>query len=69
MDKIGKQVSALAVLEVELADVRTPTLVLHSRDDRRCPLPMGQMLHQALRAGKVHRPESPLLVEEVPEVA
>ena len=23
----------------------------------------------ALRAGKVHRPESPLLVEEVPEVA
>jgi putative sigma-54 modulation protein len=25
MDKIGKQVSELAVLEVELADVRTPT--------------------------------------------
>jgi acyl-CoA thioesterase-1 len=30
--------------------VRTPTLVLHSRDDRRCPLPMGRMFHQALRA-------------------
>ncbi len=25
MDKVGKQVSELAVLEVELADVRTPT--------------------------------------------
>lgn len=30
--------------------VATPTLVLHSRDDRRCPLPMGQAFHQALRA-------------------
>ncbi len=30
--------------------VRTPTLILHSRDDRRCPLPMGQMFHQALLA-------------------
>jgi acyl-CoA thioesterase-1 len=28
--------------------VRTPTLILHSRDDRRCPLPMGKMFHQAL---------------------
>jgi dipeptidyl aminopeptidase/acylaminoacyl peptidase len=31
-------------------NVKTPTLVLHSRDDRRCPLPMGLMFHQALRA-------------------
>jgi dipeptidyl aminopeptidase/acylaminoacyl peptidase len=30
------------------ADVVTPTLILHSRDDRRCPLPMGRMFHQAL---------------------
>jgi dipeptidyl aminopeptidase/acylaminoacyl peptidase len=28
--------------------VRTPTLILHSREDRRCPLAMGQMFHQAL---------------------
>jgi dipeptidyl aminopeptidase/acylaminoacyl peptidase len=28
--------------------VSTPTLVLHSRDDRRCPLPMGRMYHQSL---------------------
>jgi dipeptidyl aminopeptidase/acylaminoacyl peptidase len=35
------------------ARVTTPTLILHSRDDRRCPLPMGLMYHQALRAGKV----------------
>jgi dipeptidyl aminopeptidase/acylaminoacyl peptidase len=28
--------------------VRTPTLILHSRDDRRCPLPMGKAYHQAL---------------------
>ncbi len=31
-----------------VANVRTPTLVLHSRDDRRCPLPMGRMYYQAL---------------------
>jgi dipeptidyl aminopeptidase/acylaminoacyl peptidase len=31
-------------------NVRTPTLLLHSRDDRRCPLPMGRMFYQALRA-------------------
>ena len=30
--------------------VRTPTLILHSRDDRRVPLPMGRMFHQALLA-------------------
>jgi dipeptidyl aminopeptidase/acylaminoacyl peptidase len=30
------------------ANVRTPTLVLHSRDDRRCPLPMGRMFYQSL---------------------
>ena len=28
--------------------VKTPTLVLHSACDRRCPLPMGQAFHQAL---------------------
>jgi dipeptidyl aminopeptidase/acylaminoacyl peptidase len=33
--------------------VRTPTLILHSREDRRCPLPMGRMFHQALLARKV----------------
>ena len=32
------------------ASVRTPTLVLHAREDRRCPLPMGRMFYQALRA-------------------
>jgi dipeptidyl aminopeptidase/acylaminoacyl peptidase len=32
------------------AKVNTPTLILHSRDDRRCPLPMGLAFHQALRA-------------------
>lgn len=30
--------------------IATPTLILHSRDDRRCPLPMGKMFHQALVA-------------------
>jgi dipeptidyl aminopeptidase/acylaminoacyl peptidase len=35
------------------ANVKTPTLILHARDDRRCPLPMGRMFHQALRANKV----------------
>ena len=30
--------------------VKTPTLVLHARDDRRCPLPMGQAYHKALKA-------------------
>lgn len=33
--------------------VRTPTLILHSRDDRRCPLPMGQAFHQALKSRDV----------------
>ncbi len=33
--------------------VKTPTLILHSRDDRRCPLPMGRAFHQALQARKV----------------
>ena len=32
------------------ANVQTPTLILHSRDDRRCPLPMGQVFHRALLA-------------------
>jgi dipeptidyl aminopeptidase/acylaminoacyl peptidase len=30
--------------------VKTPTLVLHAREDRRCPLPMGRMFYQALKA-------------------
>jgi dipeptidyl aminopeptidase/acylaminoacyl peptidase len=30
--------------------VTTPTLVLHSREDRRCPLAMGRMFHQSLLA-------------------
>jgi dipeptidyl aminopeptidase/acylaminoacyl peptidase len=30
--------------------VKTPTLVLHSAADRRCPLPMGRAFHQALKA-------------------
>jgi dipeptidyl aminopeptidase/acylaminoacyl peptidase len=30
------------------ANVRTPTLVLHSVQDRRCPLPMGRAFHRAL---------------------
>jgi dipeptidyl aminopeptidase/acylaminoacyl peptidase len=33
-----------------VAHVKTPTLILHSRDDRRCPLPMGRAFHQALVA-------------------
>jgi dipeptidyl aminopeptidase/acylaminoacyl peptidase len=33
--------------------VKTPTLILHSREDRRCPLPMGKMFHQALLARQV----------------
>jgi dipeptidyl aminopeptidase/acylaminoacyl peptidase len=32
------------------ATVRTPTLVLHSRDDRRVPLPLGIAFHRAVRA-------------------
>jgi dipeptidyl aminopeptidase/acylaminoacyl peptidase len=35
------------------AGVRTPTLVLHSRDDRRCPLPMGRAFHEVLKANGV----------------
>src|SRR5262249_14038359 len=33
--------------------VKTPTLILHARNDRRCPLPMGKALHQALLANNV----------------
>lgn len=29
--------------------VRTPTLILHSLNDRRCPVAMGKMFHRALR--------------------
>lgn len=31
-----------------VASVRTPTLVLHAREDRRCPVAMGIMFHKAL---------------------
>ncbi|MFP6764847.1 MAG: S9 family peptidase [Planctomycetaceae bacterium] len=33
--------------------VRTPTLLLHSANDRRCPLPMGRAFYQALRRADV----------------
>lgn len=33
--------------------IKTPTLILHARDDRRCPLPMGKAFHQALLANGV----------------
>jgi len=33
-----------------VANVRTPTLVLHAREDRRCPVAMGRMFYQALRS-------------------
>ncbi len=35
------------------AAVQTPTLVLHSREDRRCPLVMGRLFYEALRARQV----------------
>ncbi len=35
------------------AKVKTPTLILHAREDRRCPLPLGRAFHQALRANGV----------------
>lgn len=33
--------------------VKTPTLILHAANDRRCPLPMGKAFHQALVANGV----------------
>jgi dipeptidyl aminopeptidase/acylaminoacyl peptidase len=33
--------------------IKTPTLILHAREDRRCPLPMGKAFHQALLARDV----------------
>ncbi|MGH7138573.1 MAG: prolyl oligopeptidase family serine peptidase, partial [Pirellulales bacterium] len=33
--------------------ITTPTLILHSRDDRRCPLPMGKMFYQSLLARRI----------------
>ncbi|MCI0461989.1 MAG: S9 family peptidase [Gemmataceae bacterium] len=35
------------------ARVKTPTLILHAREDRRCPLPMGRAFYQALVANGV----------------
>jgi dipeptidyl aminopeptidase/acylaminoacyl peptidase len=35
------------------ASVKTPTLILHSRDDRRCPMAGGRMFYEALRARRV----------------
>ncbi len=36
-----------------VANVKTPTLILHAREDRRCPIAMGRMFYQALLARKV----------------
>jgi dipeptidyl aminopeptidase/acylaminoacyl peptidase len=36
-----------------VARVRTPTLILHAREDRRCPIAMGQLFYRALLARKV----------------
>jgi dipeptidyl aminopeptidase/acylaminoacyl peptidase len=33
--------------------VKTPTLILHAANDRRCPLPMGKAYYQALKANGV----------------
>lgn len=33
--------------------VKTPTLILHAANDRRCPLPMGKVYYQALKASGV----------------
>ena len=33
--------------------VKTPTLILHSANDRRCPLPMGRRFHRALQSAGV----------------
>ena len=33
-----------------VGNVATPTLILHARDDRRVPLPMGRMFYQSLLA-------------------
>lgn len=33
-----------------LEQVRTPTLILHARDDRRCPIAMGRMFYQGLKS-------------------
>jgi dipeptidyl aminopeptidase/acylaminoacyl peptidase len=35
------------------SDVRTPTLILHSNEDRRCPLVMGRLFYESLRANGV----------------
>ena len=35
------------------AEVRTPTLILHSVNDRRCPVAMGVMFHRALKKAGV----------------
>jgi dipeptidyl aminopeptidase/acylaminoacyl peptidase len=32
-----------------IENVRTPTLILHSLNDRRCPVAMGRMFHRALK--------------------
>ena len=35
------------------SQVRTPTLILHSLNDRRCPIAMGHMFHRALKENQV----------------
>ncbi len=46
-------VMRLASPLTHVAKVQTPTLILHARDDRRCPLPMGLAFHKALLARNV----------------
>ena len=36
-----------------VAKVKTPTLILHAANDRRCPLPMGRMFYRALKSAGV----------------
>jgi len=36
-----------------VGNVKTPTLILHARDDRRVPLPMGRIFYQALLSNGV----------------
>ena len=35
------------------ARIKTPTLILHATNDRRCPLPMGIMFYRALKKAGV----------------
>jgi dipeptidyl aminopeptidase/acylaminoacyl peptidase len=41
------------------SEVRTPTLILHSANDRRCPIAMGTMFYRAL---KYHGVETEMVI-------